>query len=424
MAQINIKYTTGSNVENPTTDQVAIFTSGSLGSSSLYLKESDGTIITVGSGSGGGGGVGPQGSQGPTGPQGNQGNQGPLGPQGNQGNQGPTGADSNVAGPQGNQGPLGPQGNQGPTGADSNVAGPQGAEGAQGPTGPQGPTGADSNVAGPQGNQGPLGPQGNQGPTGADSNVAGPQGAAGAQGPTGPQGPTGADSNVAGPQGAEGAQGPVGPQGNDGSGGGGASYNPLIRYVANASPEIEILSSGNVEGGLSWTRSSTTLTVTDPSHGLTTEDYVVIRNMSEDYSYVSITDVDGDSFTCTVSDSGGTSGSEGAYIPAVKATSVTDDGCTISSPSAGNVQVISIKAITGTKSGTTYDLTMPTSLTNGAGANTSITNQNPPIVQNYKLDTGALNAGASVTVNTSNNFNVFQVGGMNQLINNLIKFTF
>ena len=67
---------------------------------------------------------------------------------------------------------------------------------------------------------------------------------------------------------------------------------------------------------------------------------------------------------------------------------------------------------------------MPTSLTNGAGANSSISNQNPPIVQNYKLDTGALNAGASVTVNTSSNFNVFQVGGMNQLINNLIKFTF
>jgi len=146
--------------------------------------------------------------------------------------------------------------------------------------------------------------------------------------------------------------------------------------------------------------------------------------MSEDYSYVSITDIDSDHFSVTVSDSGNTSGTVGAYIPAAKSTSVTDDGCIISSPGAGNIQIISIKAITGSKSGTTYDLTMPTSLTNGAGANSSISNQNPPIVQNYKLDTGALNAGASVTVNTSSNFNVFQVGGMNQLINNLIKFTF
>ena len=140
--------------------------------------------------------------------------------------------------------------------------------------------------------------------------------------------------------------------------------------------------------------------------------------------YVSVTATDANTLTITVADSGDTSGAAGAYIPAAEVTAVTDDGCTLSSPSAGDIQIISIKVVTGTKSGTTYDITMPTSLTNGAGANSSLINQNPPIVQNYKLDTGALNAGANITVNTSSNFNVFQVGGMNQLINNLIKFTF
>ena len=75
MAQINIQYTSGSAVDNPGTGQIAIFTSGSLGNSSLFLKESDGNIITVGSGSGGGGG----GPQGPTGPQGPSGPAGSVG---------------------------------------------------------------------------------------------------------------------------------------------------------------------------------------------------------------------------------------------------------------------------------------------------------------------------------------------------------
>ena len=48
------------------------------------------------------------------------------------------------------------------------------------------------------------------------------------------------------------------------------------------------MSSGNVEGGLTWSRSSTTLTVTKTAHGLTAGDFVIIRNMSEDYSYLEL----------------------------------------------------------------------------------------------------------------------------------------
>ena len=492
MAQINIQYTSGSSVDNPGTGQIAIFTSGSLGSSSLFLKESDGNIITVGSGSGGGGGTGPQGPQGPQGPTGPQGPQGPTGadsnvagPQGPQGPQGPAGSDSNVAGPQGPQGPAGadsnvagpqgpqgpqgptgltgPQGPQGPAGSDSNVAGPQGPQGPQGPTGltgpqgpqgpagsdsnvagpqgpqgPQGPAGSDSNVAGPQGPQGPTGPQGPQGPqgpTGADSNVAGPQGPQGPTGPQGPQGPTGADSNVAGPQGPQGPQGPAGsdsnvagpqgpqgptgptgPTGPAGSGGGGASYNPTIRYeVTGGGNTVTVLSTGNVEGGLDWNRSSTTLNVTHSAHGLTTGDYVVIRNMSEDYSYESITSIDANHFSVTVADSGDTSGTEGAYIPAFDVSSLTDTALTLEAPSAGNCQLLSVNHFIDDMEDSSVTITVPSNaISNGAGKNNSTATRNVPTVDCYNVD-GSGNSSrlgaATISFSKTANFGTFTLSG-------------
>ena len=67
---------------------------------------------------------------------------------------------------------------------------------------------------------------------------------------------------------------------------------------------------------------------------------------------------------------------------------------------------------------------MPASLTNGGGANSSLTNQNPPQVSVFKLSDGGFNASGTLSINTSSNFNVFQVGGINQLVNNVIRFNF
>ena len=185
------------------------------------------------------------------------------------------------------------------------------------------------------------------------------------------------------------------------------------------------MSTGTLYAGLSWTRSGTTLTVTSTSHGLSAGDYIVIRNMNTDYTYLEIaTTPTTDTFTCTVANSGGTSGSDGAYIPAAKVSSVTQAGCTVAAPATGEIQIISIKVVPGTKTSNTYTLTMPTSLTNGAGANSSLINQNPPIFQAYKLNDGANIGGGSITVNTTSNFNQFQAGGLNTLINLLLKFTF
>ena len=186
------------------------------------------------------------------------------------------------------------------------------------------------------------------------------------------------------------------------------------------------MSTGNLYAGLTWSRSTTTLTVTSPSHGLTTGNYVVLRNMNVDYVYVSITSTGTDTFTCTVADSGATSGTAGAYIPAVGLTSITEAAATVTTPSAGNVQVNSISVTTSdAQTSGIYVLTMPSSISNGGGANTSISNQNPPLVGVWDLSTGGyIGAASNVAINTSSNFNIFTVGSINTFVNSLIRFQF
>lgn len=203
------------------------------------------------------------------------------------------------------------------------------------------------------------------------------------------------------------------------------TFNDNIRYEAyNSTQVVEILSTGTIYSGLDWTRSSTTLTITSPSHGLSNGDYVVIRNMSEDYSYLAVSNAATDTFDVTVADSGGTAGSLGAYIPAARVSSVTEAGATIVSPTVGDIQIQSIRVVTGVKSTTGFALTMPTSIDNGAGANSSLTNMNPPLLSSYRLDTGGFNASATMILNTASNFNVFNVSNLINLKNNLIRFTF
>jgi len=215
-------------------------------------------------------------------------------------------------------------------------------------------------------------------------------------------------------------------------GGGGTIYNSTVRYVAyNSTQLVEILSTGTMYSGLSWSRSGATITITSTAHGLSNGDYVVVRNMGDtDYVYGVISSVTTDSFQITNAvSSGDTSGTAGAYIPAADATSVTDDAATIGSPTVGDIQIISIKVHFGTaKSGNTFDLTMPTSLTNGAGGNTSNATMNPPIVGVWNLSTGAFNASGLVSIwggtGSAGSYNIFQVGGLNQLVDGMVKFTF
>ena len=174
------------------------------------------------------------------------------------------------------------------------------------------------------------------------------------------------------------------------------------------------MSSGTLYAGLTWSRSTTTLTITSTGHGLTTNDYVVVRNMSVDYSYLQVTVSDVNTFTVTVPSSGGTSGTEGAYIPALRLTTFTEAAITVAAPSAGNVQLISTVLYIPSDETDPKVLTVPSNaISNGAGSNASLASRVPPNVRAYNVG-GANSSWISTTTvqfSTSTNHNIYNVSG-------------
>ena len=185
--------------------------------------------------------------------------------------------------------------------------------------------------------------------------------------------------------------------------------------VTNGSNKALVFSSGNVEGGLSWTRSSTTLTVTHNSHGLSVGDYVVIRNMSEDYSYLEIQTVaDVNTFTLTVANSGGTGGSDGAYIPAFDITALSDSALTFEAPSAGNVQLISVTGYINSSENAAITVTTPSNaIDNGAGKNNALNTKTIPTTVGYNIGGGTASKLVSfgLSYSTSADFNKYELSG-------------
>ena len=232
----------------------------------------------------------------------------------------------------------------------------------------------------------------------------------------------GAGSNVVGPQGNQGNQGPLGSQGNqgptgpEGSGGGVSTvYSNTIRYeITSSSDKAQVLSTGNVYGGLSWVRGGTTLTVTSNGHGLSNGDYVVLRNMNVDYVYVSINSVTTNTFRCTVQESGGTSGTEGAYIPAMDVSTLSDSAVTIESPSAGNVQLLSMSVFINDSQTDPKSFQVPSNaINNGAGKNNDLASRIPPNIRAYNV--GGSNASwlssTVATFSTNSNYNQYGLSG-------------
>jgi len=278
----------------------------------------------------------------------------------------------------------------------------------------------------------------------------GPSGSSGPSGPSGSAGSSGEDGNgitsvinngdgtltfvftnnttfttpdLAGPSGS---QGPVGPSGEDIVGGINVT-NSQIRYVAylgGSSDRVEILSTADTFTRKSWVRSGTNVNISSPTHSLSNGDYVVIRNINQDYIYSPINVIDGDTFSITVNNTGDTTGNLASYTPAFKVTSFTQASITINSPSSGKAQLNSMNIATGVKTTSTFEIIMPLSINNGAGDNSSSITQNPPIIQAYRLSNGTIIGSTALSLNTSTNFNKFQIVGLASLVNNLIRLTF
>lgn len=204
-----------------------------------------------------------------------------------------------------------------------------------------------------------------------------------------------------------------------GGGGGGIStvYNNAVRYLVTSGDDAaQLLSTGTLYAGLSWSRSGTTITITSTAHGLSAGDFVVIRNMSEDYSYLEIQTVPTvNTFTLTVANSGGTSGTEGAYIPAFDVSTLTEAALTIESPSAGNCQLISMTWFIYLDETDPKTLTVPSNaISNGAGGNSSLKTRIPPDVRAYDVSSGTdsswITTATTQFVNASGH-NVYNITG-------------
>ena len=129
------------------------------------------------------------------------------------------------------------------------------------------------------------------------------------------------------------------------------------------------------------------------------------------------------SFSVTTAGSGGTSGNEAAYSLGFTVGTPTAAALTISAPSGGDVQLLSVLFATGARSGATLAITVPTSATNGAGANNTGQNSFYPIIRAQIISTGAV-VGATLTLNTGANFNVFNLGSLSPALSNLLRFDF
>ena len=408
MAQINQLSVTSGSVSLPNSGSVAIF-SNIEDSGNLYIKTSAGTVTPVGNTSGGGG----SGSSGTSGTSG-------AGSSGTGGTSGTSGAGSSGTG-----GTSGTSGDG--TGGTSGTSGTQGATGTNGTSGTQGATGTN-------------GTSGTQGATGS-SGTSGTQGAPGATGSSGTSGTGGGGASLTLTDGSNtvanvaqitvtgGTVGGTSPNATltiSGGGGGTATiYNTVSRYQAFLSGDIEVflVSSATVNTGLTWSRSGTTLTITDTSHGRSNGDMVIVRNANADNFNGTITVVDVNTFTLTTTNTGGTSGTEAAYSLGFTVGTPTAAALTIAAPSGGDVQLLSVLFATGARSGTTLAITVPQSATNGAGANTTGQNSFFPVIRVQTISTGAVQL-AAMTLNTSSNFNVFNLTSMNATNSNLVRLDF
>ena len=137
--------------------------------------------------------------------------------------------------------------------------------------------------------------------------------------------------------------------------------------------------------------------------------------MSEDYSYESITSIDSNHFSVTVADSGDTSGTEGAYIPAFDVSALTDTALTLEAPSAGNCQLLSVNHFIDDMEESSVTITVPSNaISNGAGKNNSTATRNVPTVDCYNVD-GSGNSSrlgaATISFSKTANFGTFTLSG-------------
>jgi hypothetical protein len=217
-------------------------------------------------------------------------------------------------------------------------------------------------------------------------------------------------------------------------------YNESVRYlidsdtvqaaggpVIGSNEKITIHSSGNAYFNRSWIRSGTILTVSSASHGLSAGDGVLVRNYdsADSYGYYIVQTVTTNTFTLTVANSGNNSGTGLAYIPAFSVTTWgSGNNATISSPSSGNAQLLSVTMCTIPDGSIFYVTVDGAGQSNGAGVNNSVRTMDPPFVKVNLTDGGLNNSSARCDLDINSPYNTFEIAGLQEAEEQIIKLLF
>lgn len=160
------------------------------------------------------------------------------------------------------------------------------------------------------------------------------------------------------------------------------------------------------------------MTFTDNGHGRSVGERAILRNTNVTGFDSLITGVTANTFTVNCADSGATSGTAGAYsmgftFAFVGAANALTGGI-ISAPANWDCVLVSIRIHmqAGSRSGTTWNLTVPKGNVNGAGAHTSMDDVSIP-VQQIRQDSINLTAvGNSIAYNVGGDWGVYTFGAL------------
>lgn len=180
-----------------------------------------------------------------------------------------------------------------------------------------------------------------------------------------------------------------------GGGGGGAGASTVIpntttRYEAlsTANYRVHCLSSSIIYTKMSWSRAATSLTINHVGHARSVGDRVIMKNGNVSVLNALVVSKTADSFTVTCADSGAASGSDLSYTcgfnfahNSYSAGALTSG--VLSLPANCDIQLHSLRIHTpaNSRTGTTYDLTVPTSVYLPAGADTVTDDVYVPLTQ-------------------------------------------
>jgi hypothetical protein len=243
------------------------------------------------------------------------------------------------------------------------------------------------------------------------------------QGATGIMGAAGATGTggITGTAGTQGTTGSGGSPGATGAAGVGVSqiFNSMDRYQVETETDAEVwvVSISDVFTNFTWSRATTTLTVTRTAHGHTIGDRVILRKANVDYTAATINAVTANTFAITVPNSGPSAGSTAYYKLGFTynhdPSGTTKTGGELFAPTGGEVQLVSMRIRTGERAGTVYDVVVPASVTSGAGSNTGLDDTYIPQFQVRRDEETLAAIAATIGVNQdAEGYSTFRIGNL------------